>query len=178
MVDHPTPLLTDDELKALESKYPLSSTTYPPSPSLAKQVDRMRLLDTDDQKKVYCLAIVKRSGLRSLRDLRKEHIPLLKNIMTSTLRYIEAKFGIPKERMVAYVHYPPSYYHLHVHFSHVSQADYGQQVSRAHLLADVIENLKRDSEYYASRTLTMRLPVTHPIAVAWLNDLQNQSESI
>jgi len=33
---------------------------------------------------------------------------------------IEKMFGVPKEKLKAYFHYQPTYYHLHVHFIHVS----------------------------------------------------------
>ena len=63
------------------------------------------------------------------------------------------------------IHYPPSYYHLHVHIYHITASGY--QVGQAHLLDDVIDNLELDSAnggqepYYARRTLTYGLVETH-----------------
>ena len=41
-----------------------------------------------------------------------------------------------------FVHYPPQFYHFHVHFTNVS-VDVGVSTERAHLLDDIIENLER-----------------------------------
>ena len=54
----------------------------------------------------------------------------------------------------AYFHYVPSYYHLHVHFTHVNYDAPGAVVGRAHLLNDVIDNLTLIGDFYQRRTLT------------------------
>lgn len=63
------------------------------------------------------------------------------------------------------IHYPPSYYHLHVHIYHIKSTGY--QVGQAHLLDDVIDNLELEctdpnvEPHYARRTLTYGLVETH-----------------
>ena len=53
-----------------------------------------------------------------------------------------------------FVHYPPSYCHFHVHFTHVSYDAPGSGVGKAHLLQDVIDNVENiDNNYYAKKTL-------------------------
>ncbi len=32
---------------------------------------------------------------------------------------IATRFGVPREKLRVYLHYPPTFYHLHVHFTHV-----------------------------------------------------------
>ena len=39
------------------------------------------------------------------------------------------------------MHYPPQFYHFHVHFTNVSVA-MGVQTERAHLLDDIIDNIE------------------------------------
>lgn len=59
------------------------------------------------------------------------------------------------DQLRAYLHYQPSYYQLHVHFTHLNFAAPRSSVGEAHLLEDVIDNLANiDSDFYAKKTLT------------------------
>ncbi len=51
----------------------------------------------------------------------------------------------------AYLHYQPSFYHLHIHFAHINYIDQFQE--RNHQLNQVIQNLTIDSDYYKKATL-------------------------
>jgi m7GpppX diphosphatase len=73
----------------------------------------------DDISTLYCLAIVKQKDLLSIRDLTAEHLPLLKSILAESVSAISKTFDVPKEKILAYLHYHPTYYHLHVHFVHI-----------------------------------------------------------
>lgn len=64
---------------------------------------------------------------------------------------------MPGSQLRIYLHYQPSYYHLHVHFTALGYDAPGSSVERAHLLADVIDNLAMDSTYYQKRALTFAL---------------------
>lgn len=66
---------------------------------------------------------------------------------------IVQRYGLPTNKLRVYVHYQPSYYHLHVHFNALSYEVPGSSVERAHLLQDIIQNLKSDPQYYKTRTL-------------------------
>lgn len=70
---------------------------------------------------------------------------------------IAKRFSVPGSRLRIYLHYLPSYYHLHVHFTALGYDAPGSSVERAHLLADVIDNLAMDSAYYQKRALTVAL---------------------
>ncbi|KFQ17234.1 m7GpppX diphosphatase, partial [Merops nubicus] len=70
---------------------------------------------------------------------------------------ITKRFGLPPSRLRIYLHYQPSYYHLHVHFTALGYDAPGISVERAHLLADVIQNLAMDPRYYQKRALTFAL---------------------
>lgn len=63
------------------------------------------------------------------------------------------KFQVPSQRLRAYLHYQPSYYHLHVHFSVLGFEAPGTQVERAHLLSTVVSNLEMCGDYYQRVTL-------------------------
>ena len=52
---------------------------------------------------------------------------------------ITMRHGVAAEQLRVYLHYQPSYYHLHVHFVHVKHdAGMGMAVGKAHLLSEVI----------------------------------------
>jgi m7GpppX diphosphatase len=101
------------------------------------------------------LSIVHDITIHTMRDLRGKHIPMLKTMLDTCMTAIEEHTGIPRDQVMAYVHYPPSVYQLHVHFSH----PYGQychrNAYRVHSLGTIISNLEIDSEYYTKATLYM-----------------------
>ncbi len=70
---------------------------------------------------------------------------------------IQQQYGVPPSKLRVYLHYQPSYYHLHVHFTSVEYDAPGCRVERAHLLSDVIQNLQADSSYYHNRSLAFPL---------------------
>lgn len=102
---------------------------------------------------LYLIAIVHRRDIKSLRDLRSEHVPLLENILKKGQDGIKQRFNFPAHKLRIYLHYQPSYYHLHVHFTSLSHDAPGCGVERAHLLSDVILNLKASDTYYQTRPL-------------------------
>ena len=73
---------------------------------------------------------------------------------------IEEKYGVPRNQLRVYFHYQPSYYHLHFHFTHLHYDAPGSGVTRAHLVSDVIDNIERDSDFYAKKTLAFALRST------------------
>lgn len=105
---------------------------------------------------LYCLGIVKGSGLGSIRDLRGEHVPMLKDMMLQCPKVIEKVYGVLYNQMRIFIHYHPQFYRLHVHFTRLEN-EFGCTVERGHLLSDVIQNLEMDSNYYTNRTLTYKL---------------------
>ncbi|PWN96653.1 scavenger mRNA decapping enzyme [Tilletiopsis washingtonensis] len=106
---------------------------------------------------LYLVAIVHNRALRSLRDLTKEHVGLLRKIQRQALQVAQDKFGLAQGGLRCFLHYQPTYYHLHVH---ILAADYtshpGAIVGGAHLLDDVIDLLQLGVDF-RSRTLTYSL---------------------
>ena len=71
---------------------------------------------------------------------------------------IGTKYGVCEDELRAYLHYQPSYYHLHVHFTHLSYAAPKTTVGEAHLLDDVVDNIENiDSHFYSKKTLSFSL---------------------
>ena len=55
------------------------------------------------------------------------------------MQAIMSRYGVAADQLRVYLHYQPSYYHLHMHFLHVKHdAGMGMAVGKAHLLSDVI----------------------------------------
>ncbi|XP_037636973.1 m7GpppX diphosphatase [Sebastes umbrosus] len=109
-----------------------------------------------DQKQVddlYLIAIIHQRDIRSLRDLTSEHLPLLQNVFQKGKEAVLKRYSLPASKLRVYLHYQPSYYHLHIHFTKLGYEVPGCGVERAHLLADVIQNLQSDPQYYKNRTL-------------------------
>ncbi|TKY87170.1 hypothetical protein EX895_003847 [Sporisorium graminicola] len=98
---------------------------------------------------LYIQAIVHNRELRSIRDLTKEHVELLEKVKTEASRVAFEKYGLVGRDNTAqgnvrcFLHYHPSYYHLHVHILASSFTSHpGAVVGQAHLLDDVVDLLK------------------------------------
>lgn len=65
----------------------------------------------------YAIGIVHQLNLKSLRSLTADHLPLLRNIQAKGVAGIKAKYGLDESQLRIYIHYQPSFYHLHVHFT-------------------------------------------------------------
>jgi len=111
---------------------------------------------------LYCLGIVKQKGIASLRDLRGEHISLLKNLQREGLEAIQKIYGVESDQIRCFVHYQPQFYHFHVHFTRLEN-EIGSTVERGHLLSDIIQNLEMDDLYYQKRTITYKVKKLSPL---------------
>jgi m7GpppX diphosphatase len=105
---------------------------------------------------LYCLAIIKETGIASLRDLTSRHLPMLRSILEECPKAIETTYGVPRDQLRIFVHYHPQFYHFHVHFTRLEN-EIGAQVERGHLLSDIIQNLELDPDYYANRIICYKL---------------------
>ncbi len=97
---------------------------------------------------LYCLAIVRDHNLRSLRDLTTTHLPLLESIYRDGLKAIKDRYGVKSNSLRVYVHYHPSFWHLHVHFNLVKNVLAKASIGNAHSIVQIMENIKIDGEYY------------------------------
>lgn len=113
--------------------------------------------DATQVQTLYLVAIVHARNLRSLRDLRAEHLPLLHNIRDRSFALIREKWSVDRDQIRAYIHYQPSYYHFHVHFTHIQYNSAIATCTRSHLIDTVISNLQLCSDYYAKATLPFEI---------------------
>ena len=127
---------------------------------VCKTLPRDEWKDHECTAQLYCLAIVKDAGLKSLRDLRGHtHAHMLRDIESKGKQVIEQVFGVKGDQIRCYVHYMPQFYQLHVHFTRLFN-ETNVQVERAHLCADIADNLDMDGDFYEKRTLMYKLPKT------------------
>lgn len=93
---------------------------------------------------LHLLGLVERRDLWSLRDLRKKHIPWLRHMKTKFLDATTKVYpSIEADQLKLYVHYQPTYYHLHIHIVHVElEAGATQATGKAVGLESIIEQLE------------------------------------
>nr|AAW25086.1 SJCHGC09282 protein [Schistosoma japonicum] len=132
---------------------------------------------------LHCLGIAHDQKLTCIRDLRSCHVPMLRNMLQLGRDSLFSKYSksissdnqlsdnsnilSSKDQILAYIHYPPTFYRLHIHFVHIDSGDnYGTNACRAHILEEVIRNLEQDDLYYANRTITMFLHTNSPMFTA------------
>jgi m7GpppX diphosphatase len=72
---------------------------------------------------LYCLAIPVRRGIRTIRDLRSEHLPLLINMRAKILAEMFTRYQLGPNDVRMYFHYLPTDYHLHMHVVNATWAD-------------------------------------------------------
>jgi m7GpppX diphosphatase len=84
----------------------------------------------------------------SMRDIEHHHIPMLNKMKEDALICCENIFGMNREEIKIYFHYPPSTYHLHVHFVWIGQDDATVNFDRAFDFDTVLRNITMDSSYY------------------------------
>ena len=65
-----------------------------------------------------------------------------------TCLVIKEKYGIDECYLKKFFHYEPSTYHLHIHFSNITDKDVNSSVEYSHDLDTVIFNLFICSNYY------------------------------
>ncbi|KAM7198582.1 HIT-like domain containing protein [Naviculisporaceae sp. PSN 640] len=93
---------------------------------------------------LHLLGLVERRDLWSLRDLRKKHIPWLRHMKAKFLQATTQVYpSIEEDQLKLYVHYQPTYHHLHIHIVHVAlEAGATQATGKAIGLESIIETLE------------------------------------
>ena len=157
---HPLAQYSPRRLRMHPSWHWRSAEGAPPGPLFTQQAQAPAAdggAPAQSCEQVNWLAIATEPGLRSLRDLRGRHLPMLRRMLRMCKRRIHAETGVPPEEIMAYVHYPPSVYQLHVHFAFPYAQYNHRDVFRIHSLANVINNLQIDPDYYRKARLQVSL---------------------
>ncbi|XP_026764908.2 m7GpppX diphosphatase [Galleria mellonella] len=102
---------------------------------------------------LYLLAIVRQRGIKSLRDLNESHLPLLRRVQEEGKKKILEKYNIRDSQLRIYLHYQPSFYHLHIHFTYLRHEAPGIYAEKSHLLSTVIDNIEMMGNYYQKASL-------------------------
>ena len=107
---------------------------------------------TNDSKTLICLGIPipEYSYIKSIRDLTQKELPLLEELYVEGKKIISKKYNCKEEEIKAFLHYPPSFYYLHVHYLSVNDQNLtiSSSVNRAIDLNEIIENIKLKNDYY------------------------------
>ncbi|XP_003737724.1 m7GpppX diphosphatase isoform X2 [Galendromus occidentalis] len=128
---------------------------------------------------LHALVIAHDRTLHSIRDLRREHIPLLENIREKSITLIEEKFGLGEDKLLMYFHYPPSYYQLHVHIVALTfENPPGGGCQRGHLLDTVKSNLEICSDFYDRATLSYTVRHSDPLRDVFFPEKTDDEKSI
>lgn len=77
-------------------------------------------LKWDGQIETLNLLVLPFQRIRSIRELADSHLPLLQNIRKKVLEIVPKRYKVSSSHLRLYFHYQPSYYHLHVHVSHLN----------------------------------------------------------
>ncbi|KAL8949957.1 MAG: hypothetical protein Q9222_003968 [Ikaeria aurantiellina] len=93
---------------------------------------------------LHLLALVERRDIWSLRDLKKRHIEWLKHMRIKVLEATVTKYpDIEMDQLKLYMHYQPTFYHLHIHVVHIMLEPTGTQaMGKAFGLENVISQLE------------------------------------
>ncbi|KZT22760.1 scavenger mRNA decapping enzyme [Neolentinus lepideus HHB14362 ss-1] len=174
---HETPALYKSIVEPYISAFPPSRTQWVTDILAGKtEADKILYRDTDsatgyvilpDMKwdlttlsSLYLVAIALSPYIRSLRDLRRMHIPMLKSVRREAMRVVRERWGLGTGAVRFFVHYQPSYYHFHVHIVNANYAGLmGSTVGQAHLLDDIISMLECDVN--EGPTIFERLTLTY-----------------
>lgn len=104
---------------------------------------------------LHCLAIVKNKSLMSIRDLTENDLPLLNNIYDEGIKTIRQEYGILEEQLKVYLHYYPTFWRLHVHFTILACKDTFEDLNRCFSLKDIINNINLIGDYYQKSTMEL-----------------------
>ncbi|KAL9022799.1 MAG: hypothetical protein Q9185_000062 [Variospora sp. 1 TL-2023] len=93
---------------------------------------------------MHLLAIVERRDIWSMRDLKKTHITWLKHMRAKILEATVQKYpDVEKDQVKLYMHYQPTFYHLHIHVVHVMlEPTSTQAIGKAFGLEHLINQLE------------------------------------
>lgn len=99
------------------------------------------------------LAIILDPSLRTIRDLRAKHLPMLEAMYEDCLAAIEAEFGLKRHDVMVFANYPPSVYRLHFHFCAPFHCVGAFDAFRMHSFHNIVNNVRLCPDYYADSTL-------------------------
>jgi hypothetical protein len=109
------------------------------------------------QRRFNWLAIMADPKIRSIRDLRYEHVEMLEKMYEQCVSAIQKEFKVEFNDVMVFANYPPSVYRLHFHFCVPFFQPTAYDAFRMHSLSSIINNLKIHPMYY--QVSTFQIPV-------------------
>ena len=103
------------------------------------------------------LVILADAVLKSIRDLRGQHIPMLERMHRLCVEAIQREYRVAAEDVMVFANYPPSVYKLHFHFCVPFFKPTAYDAFRMHTLSSILNNLRIHPDYY--RLSTFQIPV-------------------
>jgi hypothetical protein len=105
------------------------------------------------------LAIMADPELRSVRDLRARHAPMLERMHRECVEAIQHEHPeVEESDIMVFANYPPSVYRLHFHFCAPFFRPMAFDAFRMHTLSGILDNLRMHPDHYLLSS--MRIPVT------------------
>ena len=105
------------------------------------------------------LVIFKDKNLKTIRELRREHVSLLQDIHEHVTAYMQEQ---GYENFMMYFHYLPSVFQLHLHVNAQNTLFTHKPSDRIQPLQTVVRNLQHNSEHYAQALiLTKHCKIRH-----------------
>jgi m7GpppX diphosphatase len=134
---------------------------YNNSEKIIHQVENVLVITQDYNSKdnenlLNCLGIPFNNKIFSIRDLNETHLELLEKFYKAR-KALANYFKVHKNQIRCFVHYPPSFYYLHVHYLHVEYESSSTTINRAIDLHTIINNIKLKSDYYQTMPLEILL---------------------
>ena len=104
------------------------------------------------------LVVFKNRTLRTIRDLDRRHVAMLRDIQTQVAGFMARHHSESRPKFRCFFHYMPSVYQLHVHISsHILPLN----SLRRHYMAQVIDNIEKQSSYYTNALMLISKPLYH-----------------
>lgn len=104
---------------------------------------------------LHLMAIPFDRSLRTIRDIRKQHLPLLKYMYEKTLAFIKDNYGLSEEQLDLEFHYVPSAYHLHLHFKSKFEGKVTEDaLIIVHPFREVFRKIKANELFYKEFPVT------------------------
>lgn len=104
----------------------------------------------------HILILFKDKTLNSIRDLKNDHLDLLERCVLETKNVLKIN-DIGNDKVLMYFHYPPTFYQLHLHVVRADNKLSDSKADRAHILQNVIFNIKMRSDYYHKADIMIRI---------------------
>jgi Scavenger mRNA decapping enzyme C-term binding len=99
------------------------------------------------------VAFVRDASLRTIRDLRGHHVPMLRRIHEQCVQTAQLEHGGTEEEVMVFANYPPSVYTLHFHVCRPFKLALPFDAFRVHSLLAIIHHLEVDPGYYTRHNL-------------------------